>query len=306
MADERAKDLELLLRTLTSQPNTAALRQLDLENMRLGEFVKAYASVPAIIDVVSSRSSLREDTVIAELSRLLLETAEDPVHVLEACCGIGTLPRRIIQALGDKIERVSYTAIDQDPAAIRSIKAQEREFNGFKSFKSIQRQVSDLEGFDDGSVDLIVLNNALHEIPPKHYPKLFSRFNNLLRPDRGFLFVVDMETLPTDQPESIAILWTAKEIEQILKAGDVPAVVTTHSKAIMVYHAQVRNSKRGIDEPKMTDQILRLLKTKLATCIADRQKLEATSFQIGSKLQDWVVLTGTIARYAEEIEQLQN
>ena len=180
MADNRSKDL--ILAALLSRPDAEALRQIDLDNMALGEFVKSYASAPAVVDL-SERSSIREDTVISELSRLLLDSGEDPICMLDACCGVGSLPKRIVQSMGQKIERISYLAIDEHPTSIKSIRVQERDFDGFKSFKLIQREVFDLPDLDTGSIDLIVLNNALHEIPPRHFPRMLSTFNNLLSPE---------------------------------------------------------------------------------------------------------------------------
>lgn len=302
MADDLSKNLTLLT-ALLSQPNAEVLRQVDLDNMGLGEFVKTYASTPAVVDV-SVRSSLREDSVIAELSRLLLDSGEEAINLLDACCGVGTLAKRIVQSMGDEISRISYIAIDEHPASIRSIRVQEREFSGFRSFKFIQRQISDLDDLAGNSVDLIVLNNALHEIPPRLFPKMFTCFNGLLNTERGLLCVVDMESLPEDQPESLAIPWNADEVAQFLKAGGLSAVVTRHPKLTMVYHAQVKHSLSGVDESKMLERIQSLLQSKLSDSVIERQRLEATLLSNPSKLREWVVLTGTIARYAEELQAL--
>jgi hypothetical protein len=91
-----------LLTGLLAQPNAEALRQIDLQNMELGEFVKAYASAPPIADL-AARSSIREDTVIAELSGMLLANGNEPITVVDACCGVGSLAKRILKSMGDQL-----------------------------------------------------------------------------------------------------------------------------------------------------------------------------------------------------------
>lgn len=300
MAGETPKEIAALLAGLLSKPNADLLRQIDLDNMELGSFVKAYASPPPPADI-SVRSSIREDTVIAEISRLLSETGADSINVLDACCGLAVLPKRIIQSVGRKIERVSYWAIDEDPSCIKTIRAQQKDFEQFRSFSPMQRHITDLEGLSNASMDLIFLNNALHEIPPRFYPKIFSTFNSLLNPERGLICIVDMESLPDDSPESIAITWNGAEVEQFLRAGGFSPAVTLHEKVTVVYQAQIRHAPLGVNETSMLRQIDTLIQEKLHNAILDRQKIEAGLTSNPSKYQPWIVLTGTIARCAEEL-----
>lgn len=301
MADSRSH--ELILAALLNHPDAQALRQRDLDNMALGEFVKSYASAPAVVDL-SERSSIREDTVIGELSRLMLDSGEDPISMLDACCGMGSLPKRIIQSMGEKIGRISYLAVDEHPTSIKSIRVQERDFDGFRSFKLIQREVFDLPDLDSGSIDLIVLNNALHEIPPRYFPKMLSTFNALLNPSKGLLCIVDMEGLPDDEPESLAITWRGGEVEEFLRVGGLAPVVTVHPKLTIVYHARVRFTTSGIDERKMLECIKKILERKLSAAINTRQKLEADLLSNPALLREWIVSTGTIARCAEELHAI--
>lgn len=304
MAKTPSKDLKLLV-GLLAQPNTQALRQIDLQNMGLGEFVKAYASSPPVADL-ASRSSIREDAIIAELSGLLLATGEETITIIDACCGMGTLAKQILQSMGDKIARIRYLAVDEQPSSIRTIRSQRGDFDGFGSFKPIQRHVCDLHDLPRATVDLIVLNNALHEIPPRYFPAMFSDFNDLLNPTRGLVYVIDMESLPEDQPEAIAITWDAAEVEAFLEAGGLPIAITKHPKATMVYQAQIKHQKEGVKKEKMIDALRKSLKSKLRKAVTTRQQLESDLFSNPLTLQQWVVATGTIARCAEELESLDN
>jgi hypothetical protein len=156
------------------------------------------------------------------------------------------------------------------------------------------------------TVDLIVLNNALHEIPPRFFPSMFSVFNRLLNPSRGVVHIIDMESLPEDQPESIAITWKASEVEAFLAAAALPAVVTRHPKLTMVYQVQVRHQMSGVDESEMLKSLRLSLKTKLSEAVTNRQQLEADLFSDSVKLRKWIVATGTIARCAEELDIIDN
>jgi ubiquinone/menaquinone biosynthesis C-methylase UbiE len=302
MSRDQSNDLAAIVAGLFSEPNIELLRQIDIESRNLGTFVKQYSSPPPAADL-SSRSSIREDTVISEISRLLLSHA-GVINVLDACCGLGTLPKRIIQSLGDKANRVSFWAVDQDPTCISLIRGQQREFAEFQNFQIMQRHVSDLDGLTIGSMDLIVLNNALHEIPPRHYPSMFATFNKLLNSDHGFVCVIDMETLPTDSAESIAISWSGAEVEQFLRAGGLSPVVTRHPKMTMVYQVHTRHTPNSVDETAMRQQIVASIKTRMKEAIVARQKIQLMSNSNISSFREWIVLTGTIARCAEELHAM--
>lgn len=299
MAGDRKKDGSDLLVALLSQVDPEALRKIDLDNMALGSFLKEYTSPPAQADL-AVRSSIREDSVIAEISRLLIDADSEQISVLDACCGLATLPRRILQSLTEGIDRISYMAVDEDPNSIRLIKSLQDEFQRFKNFTPFQRQISDLKDLPKGTIDLVVINNALHEIPPRLYPDIFATFNDLLHHVRGSICIVDMESLPEDAPESIAINWSGEEIEAILKAGCFAPVVTRHPKNIIVYKAQVKHAT-VVDTVAMRNQIITLLRKKLAGAIEAREKVAAVMSADTSQLQHWLVLTGTIARFAEEL-----
>jgi ubiquinone/menaquinone biosynthesis C-methylase UbiE len=299
--DDRDR-LALLAKVLLS-PLSGLLEQLDIENLDLGAFIKQYASPPEPVDL-DTRSSIREDAVIRELARLLADYQSDDICVLDVCCGVAPLAKRIMKSVGPDVSRVVYWAVDRDTGCIETVRAQQDEFASFRSFELMQRQGWDLMDLNPRKMDLIALNNALHEIPPRFYPQLFTTFNSLLNPARGRVCIVDMETLPADAPESIAIVWSGKEVQQFLTtAGFVPEV-TLHEKQSTVCQVHVRHAPQGLASDEMRRDIQALLKRKLSNAIASRQKVEAALVSGVDRYREWVVLTGTIARCAEELAAL--
>ena len=115
-----------------------------------------------------------------------------------------------------------------------------------------------------------------------------------------------MESLPQDEPESLAINWTGREVEEFLGAGGLSAVVTTHPKLTVVYHAQVKRVEGGVDEAGMLDKLRSMVKSKLSNAINSRRSLEAALLSKPAVLREWIVSTGTIARYSEELDAIDS
>jgi ubiquinone/menaquinone biosynthesis C-methylase UbiE len=293
------KDRLLALAEVLLAVPPEALRQIDFGNMELGVFLKRYASPPEPAPL-GSRSSIREDAVVREVARLLAETP-DSIEVLDACCGAGTLAKRILRGIEPDSRRVSYLAIDRDSASIDSIKSEADAFKGFQRFRPLQREVSDLHDLPSGSIDLVVLNNVLHEIQPRLYPEMFSEFNRLLRQSIGRVAIVDMEELPDDSPEAIAITWRGSELEQILHTGGFAPELSLHEKSTRVYQLHVRPVDGSVDRNAMRTQITALLLGKVPMIAAARRQVEARLAGGGGDLRQWLVLTGTLARYADEL-----
>lgn len=290
-----------LLVELLRLPSVEVLRRLDFENLELGSFIKDYVGPPPA-EELAARSSIREDTVIRELSRLLSESDSAPLNILDACCGVAGLADRIIQALGPKAGRIAYWAVDRDTACIETVRARQPEFAALHSITILQRELHDLVGIEPESIHLIVLNNVLHEIPPREFPQMFDRLNGLLEASVGRLCIVDMETLPEESPEAIAITWTGAETEELLRAGGLSPEVTIHDKSIRVYQAHVKRIVAPIDKVAMRIAIRRSLEDKLRRAVAARRHLDAHLLTASvPTLRRWLVLTGTIARCAEEL-----
>lgn len=304
MAEHKAKSgdeaAQLLAEVLASKP-VEALKRLDFEDMSLGRFVKNYAALPDPVDL-DSRSSIREDAVVRELARLLAEH-DGPVRVIDACCGLASLPRRIISAIGTQVSRIEYVAIERDAACVDMMRTFEEDFKAFASFKPFLRDVSDLAGVEIPATHLVVLNNVLHEIPPRYFPQMFVALNGLLCPDRGRVCVIDMESLPSDSPESIAISWTASEVVDILRAGGFNPESTTHEKSVRVYQVHFRRAEK-LDESAMRDVIRTHISRKLNAAIKARRKIEALLASGTDDIRNWVVSTGLVARLADELSAM--
>jgi hypothetical protein len=180
-------------------------------------------------------------------------------------------------------------------------------YDGFAAFHPVLRQVCDLEGLVAG-VDIVVMSNSLHEIQPRHFAAVFRTFNGLIHSERGRICVVDMEWLPEDGPESIAITWKGSEVEEFLAAAGFAPIVTTHSKSVSVYRAFAKHLTGTFDESAMNDVIIRQLTHKLDQAVSARRKAEA---QLGPNpegielVKEWVVATGTLARVAEELAAMK-
>jgi len=291
--------LAVLARLLLSPPEDL-LREIDFANLDLGAFLRQYANPPEAVDL-ELRSSIREDAVVREIARLLMAHTEVQIRVLDACCGVATLPKRVLRSIAGEASRIAYWAVDRDTGCIETVKSQVEDFRAFASFTLLQRQAWDLSGLDEHSMDLIVLNNSLHEIPPHLYPSMLGVFNRLLSPERGQICIVDMETLPENSPEAIAITWGGEEVRRFLCAGGFAPEVTLHDKQMTVYQAHCRHAPKGIREKDMQHEILALLRQKLSVAIAERQRIQAGLLSGSVDYRAWLVLTGTIARLAEEL-----
>lgn len=249
---------------------------------------------PAFATVIDSGGRL--------IAEHLLSITDGKVHVFDACCGVGTLASRILQSLGSDAARISYLAVDRDSACIDSIRAAQSMFAGFSQFRTLHREVSDLRDIPGKSADLLVLCHALHEIPPREYPGLFSEFNRLLRPDRGRMLLIDLEELPEGESESIAITWRGSEVREFLSAAGLIPALSLHQKATDVFQIKLAaTSPESFSQDRMHSKIQALLSEALPRLIEARSRINAQRVLNRTDYKRWLVLTGTIARIAEEL-----
>src|SRR5215510_1966829 len=110
--DDPRSRLSVLARLLLS-PREDLLKEIDFENLDLGGFVKQYANPPEPVDL-KLRSSIREDAVIREIARLLADYKDSQISVLDACCGVAGLPKRVLRAVAPEVSRIAYWAVDRD------------------------------------------------------------------------------------------------------------------------------------------------------------------------------------------------
>ncbi len=280
------------------------LREIDVENMRLGAFLKGYVGAPASVDL-PSRSSIREDSVVEELSAIL-DSSDGEIRVVDVCCGDGLLAERILSGIDPRAARVRFWAIDREPSCIEVLRTKSKKFAGFLEFTPLLRDVGDLRDLERGSIDLVILNNALHEISPGSFPQLFSVLNDLIRPEGGCVCVVDMEELPQDAPEAMAINWHGKEVEEILTAGGMPVSMTRHQKSVMVYRARARQRQEGIAQNDMLATIVRLLKKKRRAALDRLRDATAAVRSRSSGFEEWIIAAGQVARLTQEFDAIES
>jgi hypothetical protein len=298
MADN--KD-ELLLQMVKQLLGTA----VEPQNRELGEFVRRYAGSPDVADL-EMRYSFRDDVTIRELIHLLEKYPSDDIRLVDACCGMGVLAARLKNDMhiGPHTGRIRYIAVDQDSGCVDHVEGLAAVRAAYRTFDVIQRRVWDLSDHSRGTVDLIVLCNALHEIAPWRYPSMFDAFNILLQPDRGSVCVVDMAELPSKDPEAVAMNWNGTEVKQFLEAGGLTAVVTTHEKSVPVFQAHIQHTSAGVNQVGMLT-VLRTL------CLDKQARLVPLMTRFRNKLamgencfREWMVATGTIARITEELQAI--
>jgi SAM-dependent methyltransferase len=287
-----------LLAELVSSRPEETMRRDALYETDLGAFLRDYAALPSPVNL-DPRSSIREDIVVGELSRLLKER-EGMVKVVDACCGTGVLARRILLSLPEHAQRIHFVAFDGDKDCVRLVCAQDDEFRAFNSFRCLLRDVCDGARLDIDNVDLVVLNNSLHEIPPRFYPEMFEALNTLLAPDRGQICIVDMEELPPEEPEAIAIPWNLAEVESILKAGGFKPWASPHEKLVPVYQTHIGRVQK-VDGRAMKETIQQILRRKLEEAIKARRRIEANLLSGNDLHREWIVATGFVARCADEM-----
>lgn len=141
----------------------------------------------------------RDDPQIAQISRILNKRPGKQT-VLDYGCGKGRLLEGIVESdrsikISGRIDYLAYDSSNTDKAACIAIikesylDAQDRYFKSDSEF---------FERKDDSSVDVVVMCNVLHEIPPKNWLSLFSPESLILRAlkDDGYLLLVEDQRIP--------------------------------------------------------------------------------------------------------------
>lgn len=286
------------LERLISPSLAEKLERADREQLAIGKAIANYVAFPSSLGL-TERSSIREDSVIQEVGDRLRATSGEIV-VIDVCSGLSVVAKRIIEALGTEAKRVCYWGIDRDKDCIDTVSADASTFDELASFNPVLRDACDIEVCSANTVDLIVLNNALHEIPPRLFPKLFANFSRMLKPGTGRICVVDMVDLPAEAPESIAITWTSQEVIDILRAAGFRASATNHQKSVPVFRIVAEKLPGDLRATDMANQLMVCLRQKLSAAVSQYRAVRKGKLD-GAGLISWVVAAGTVARIADEI-----
>lgn len=223
-------------------------------------FIEQYFGPPSAV-ALQARSSFREDAAIREIRALLARPGA--FCVLDVCCGLGNLPELLCRTYDEaELGRISYIGVDRETLYVHSLRGRSDILVQFRDYTILQREAWDLD--HPAGVDLVVLTNALHELQPRNFPQMLERFNRLMNPE-GHICIVDMEQLPDGAPESQAIMWSAKEIERILRAGGFVPEVTTHPKSVDVFQASVPRRPAPMREADLV-----AMSNSIVECLAHR------------------------------------
>lgn len=307
MADDRGRskaplDFVALLRAAaaTAPSGIQDWQDQNILDLRLSEFIRAYAGTPDAIGL-EGRSSFREDSVVVELRQLLTANARD-VTVIDMCCGEANVAKHIMNSIGSESRRVHILAVDGDSGCIEALQNASEQFNLLASFTPIVRMIPDVCVCRESKVDIIVLNNALHEVAPRYFAKMFANFNTLLNKQTGQVYVIDMSELPADTPESIAITWTGDEVCGVLRAGDLECERTAHDKSVPVYRIVIQPSRQGVNVEAIDRAVLGCLLQKQEVALERLRAIRRDKRGRHHGVQQWVVAVGTVARLADEID----
>jgi ubiquinone/menaquinone biosynthesis C-methylase UbiE len=292
MAD---KTNEELLRRLAED-----LLRNNLESLlSLQDRLRRYAGLPGVADD-TNRTAIREDSVIMAIADSLDTHQRAQFRVLDACCGLGGLALHLANNLSGKANKVAYLGIDQNAQFIGRARKSIISKAGLYSVEYRIGEVWHMPVEWHSTVDLVVLSNTLHELPPHKYPELFAIFNQFINEDVGRVCVIDMEELPLGEPESVAINWRLEEVEAILKAGGFEVTPSNHPKSVGVFRVVVKHAK-AVNLLGMLNEIRLRLRSKLKALVGERAELTEDLYEDDDSLLNWVVLTGSVARCTEEL-----
>jgi SAM-dependent methyltransferase len=280
------------------------IRRVGIEALlSLQDRLRRYAGMPGVADD-SNRTSIREDAIIVAIADLLDSHRRPQFRVLDACCGLGGLAIHLSNNLSGRADKVAYFGIDQNYNYIVRARTSSGQKHKLHCAEYRIGEIWHLPTEWHGTMDLVVLSNTLHELPPHKYPELFAAFNKVITPDVGRVCVIDMEELPVADPEAIAINWNLTEVEAILKAGGFEVTPSNHPKSVGVFRVVVKHTE-SVDAIGMLTEIRSHLRKKVASLAQERAELANKAYEDDNSLLNWIVRTGSVARCAEELLKVE-
>jgi hypothetical protein len=220
------------------------------------------------------------------------------------CCGEANVARCVMESIGADAGRIHVWAVDGDIGCIEALQNSAAEFSKLASFNPVVRMIPDIGVCANGYAHAIILNNALHEIPPRHFARMFTNFDSLLHRPAGHVYVIDMSELPQDAPECGAILWTGEEVCDVLRAGGLACHCTVHDKSVPVYRVVIQPSQQIVDDSAINRAVLRHLVKKQEAAIDRLRTIRRDARENHEGVQHWIVAAGAVARLADEVDFL--
>jgi len=288
------------VRRLEESLNSGAQAQQSI-----ADFLAKLAGPPLVNDV-GERSTFREDAVIT-LVRDLISTHDDrALSVLDACCGLASWLKLAPSALGALARRIHYVGVDSDAASIQAFETGIATIStSFASCRGAIRDVTDLNGLAEEPFDLILLHNTLHELCPSTFPAMLHAFWSLLRQPGGKLSIIDMESLPSTEPEANAVMWSADEVVEIAGLAGFSAARSTHRKKVSVFSIEATVLSEPGDHAAVAGCVLKHLRRKRDHLLQRRRKMPRDPTGSVAELLDWLHVTCLVARSAEAIERVE-
>ena len=260
------------------------------ENDIIGSFLRDFLGAPKIYPF-EGRSSFREDSILTYLRSNL----KDNYNILDLCCGLSNwLP--LVETGNSK--DINYVGLDGDFSIADRFQVFKEENALDKKFNQLQikiRDISDLNGLPIDQFNLVLLVNSLHELNPFKFPKLFSEINNLIKDLNGKFVITDMEELPINDPESIAINWKGKELCTILKNSGCKAKVTTHLKQVNVFQLEMEYSP-NFNGKKLEEEIDAFIDKKIYNTVKYFDRISSEFEWNPTTIKEWIKTTGLLAR----------
>lgn len=130
---------------------------------------------------------------------------EKPLRVLDFGAGQGRLLRTLAERFGsDKSafkQGIDYFAYDPSPEHAGVCRGIIEEHHGTEGVRYFNDKTGLKAAIDRQSVDVVVMCNVFHEIPPEKWAELFAEeeiLRALLRPD-GYLLIVEDQLIPVGE-----------------------------------------------------------------------------------------------------------
>lgn len=144
------------------------------------------------------------DEQVKQIHRVMQRLATNrSLRVLDYGAGKGRLLEGLAyEESGSSLkDRISYFAIDDSPKNEETCKAIIAEHFGSESVRYFRSSEEFFSEKDNGSIDVVVMCNVLHEIPPNDWISVFAEGGLVRRSlsENGYLMVVEDQRIPTGE-----------------------------------------------------------------------------------------------------------
>lgn len=144
------------------------------------------------------------DSQTIQISRILKGLATDrPLRVLDYGAGKGRLLDGVAEMVApDKVsDSIDYFAYDPSPDDREACKAVISQHLGSEGIRHFASDEAFFKTIDDGSIDVVVMCNVFHEIPPGKWNRLFDSRSLIGRAlhNGGYLLLVEDQRIPVGE-----------------------------------------------------------------------------------------------------------